>query len=215
MPYQPRPDPPSAFSNPMHELAWSFRNRCDVPVLHTKYIVEQHRREDIEEDKSEADAVVAPSRVVGNSYLRQKLIRYRQRAVLALCRALRIHQLPHRSGCGGKITREVLPACLASRGSKAREFVGGADDGLSVHPGCCDTIDEIGQGGYAVHKDPEAGEGLWGLHDALEISVTISKWVEGGVRLTVECECKREEQGCDTTSCLRIRQCRNEHMGEC
>ena len=67
-----------------------------------------------------------------------------------------------------QVAGEILSAGLVRGRVEFCEFVGSADDGAVVHSRGGDAVDKIGDRGYAVHEYPEPGQGLRGLHDAVE-----------------------------------------------
>ena len=134
-----------------------------APLPDTKGIIHQDSNSDIEEDISEADAIIPPPVLPRNGHLSQKLVRGRQGAVLAHVGGGGVDDAA--AGDGG-VGREVVPARAAGGGSEAGEFVGGAGDGPGVQACCGEGLDEVGQGRDAVHEEPKAWEGGRRLHHA-------------------------------------------------
>jgi len=137
----------------------------NAPLLDAEAVVKNDGCKDIEEDVRPEDSKVAPALAVVDIRAGQELITDAELAVSAVGRRGRVLQVSRR---GAQEGRQVLLTGLAGGRAENRELGLRADDGSVVdlrrHHGC----DPVGERRDAVHEDPEAGEGLGGLHDTVE-----------------------------------------------
>ncbi|TKW53776.1 hypothetical protein CTA1_1208 [Colletotrichum tanaceti] len=146
-------------------LSLGLLGRARVPLLDAEEVVGGDGGEDVEEDKGPDDAKVAPALVVKDVAGGHVLVGVAEGAVLAAGGGVRVLQL---AGGGGEVVGEVLAAGLVGGRVEDGGLGGGAGDGAAVQLGADDAGDPVGEGGDAVHEDPEAGQGGRGLQDAAE-----------------------------------------------
>ncbi len=111
--------------------------------------------ENVEDDVRPHDAKIAPSGRVLRAELCQVDIRLGSRAEFAISCGVFVGKV---ATCGVDIGVHVLAACFVGGRVEFDEFNGGADDVVVGQPGGEHAVDEVGEGGYAVHEDPEAWE---------------------------------------------------------
>ena len=191
MPHQQTPYPVAYTLNTSKEPTGPPFDTRSIPLADTERVIQQYSHDDVKSNVREPDAVVAPARGPGNGNGGEELVRGGEGAVCALRRRGRVHQL---TGRGAQKIGEVRPAGLAERRIETAEFVGGAGDGAAVHPRGRHAVDEVGQRADAVHEDPEPGQRLRGLHDA------------------IEGEDEREHEGGDVAGGCGIGEGGNEHL---
>ena len=119
--------------------------------------VERQGTKDVEDDKRPHDAEIAPSGRVLRAELREVDVGAARGAVLTIGRDAVVDKV---AACCVDVGGHVLAACLAGGGVELDEFDGGADDGVVGQAGGEHAVDEVCEGGYAVHEDPEAWESL-------------------------------------------------------
>ncbi len=109
----------------------------------------------VEDDVHPHDAEVAPSGRVLRAELCQVDIGLGSGAEFAISRGVFVDEV---ATYGVDIGGHVLAAGFAGARVKFDEFNGGADDVVVGQPGGEHAVDEVGEGGYAVHEDPETWE---------------------------------------------------------
>lgn len=134
-------------------------------LRHSRKPVEEQRAHDIDPDVHPEDAEIPPHGIVLRVYRLQKDIRVAHGAIRAVTCCIIVDGVPAVGSFPGS---HVRPACFSLRGVEVQEFVVGAADA-----GVCDADaehagDHVGEGGDAVHEDPEAGELFGGGEDTAE-----------------------------------------------
>lgn len=168
--------------------------------------------DNIEDDERPHDTKVAPSSRVLRAELCQVDISASSSAKLAIgCGAVVVEVTTCCVDEGG----HVLAACLARARVEADEFNRGADNGVVGQARGEHAVDEVGEGGYAVHEDPEAWESSGRGEDTGRF---VSNGLEeGGERirgLPAEDQYQREEQLADVPGCLRRIDTSYDHVRE-
>ena len=110
-------------------------------------------RENVENDKRPHDTKVAPSGRILRAELFQVHVGVSSRAIFAIGRCTVIDEVT--TSCVD-IGGQVLVTRLVGGRVELDKFNGGADDFVIGQAGREHAIDEVGEGGYTVHKYPEA-----------------------------------------------------------
>ena len=120
---------------------------------------------------------------------------------MAIDRGVRVGEV---AACGVDVVLHVIEAGLAGGRVEADELDGGADDFVVGETGGEHAVDEVGEGGDAVHEDPEAWEGARSGQDAGRVISILASGVGmlgihtrrrlGLVRRGVERYCQRFRQ---------------------
>ena len=117
--------------------------------------IQRQCAKNVEDDKGPHDTKVAPAGRVLRAELCQVDVSVSSSTELAISCGAFVGEV---TTCCVDVGGHVLPACLAGARIEGNEFNGGADDGVIGQTGGEHAIDEVCEGRYAVHEDPEAWE---------------------------------------------------------
>lgn len=167
--------------------------KAKVPPLHPETVVKRNSSNNVNNNVRPEDSKVPPPFIPANIHPGQELIRFRHGAELAPARRISVIQV---SRCDLEVVGQVLAAGLVGRWVEDGHLDVAAYHIPPVEHCCGSAANPVGEWGHAVHEDPEAGEGVGGLHD------------------TVEGQREGEEEGDDGTGGFGIRKSGNDHIRE-
>ena len=164
-----------------------------LPPRHAGQPIKKQGRGDIKSDKRPHNAEIPPTSRILRAELREIGIRRRSGAKAAVGRSVGVGEIAARLG---DVRGHVLCAGFVGGGLEGDEFDVGADDVVVGEPCGKHAVDEVGEGGDAVHEDPEAREGGGAGEDAAED------------------EGEGEEQVADVTRGFGVFDAGDDHVGE-
>ena len=193
-------------------IRWRLLQDLLLP-RHPSQPIQKERGRDIENDVRPHDPEVSPPRRILRTQLREIRVCAVCSAELAVGGGVHVGDVAAVDGVD--VGLHVGAAGGAGGRVEGDELNGGAFDGVVGEAGGEHSVDEVGEGGDAVHEDPEARKGAGAGEDTAGIGQYDSSCV-GSLResLPAEDQSQGKEELCDIPRCFGGFDTSNNHVCE-